>query len=428
MKTYAMWEKEQKKMDIPIIENNPCTVYLKPGDEIDMHMLLGYYRWNFAGSLNDQRFRCTDPYLGINRIINGTNDLGEMTARIAGCLAYFLRIDPLDGRSCVFQSVSDEERIPNPSDCFKPESNAFETFRLVMDKNGGVERVFYLGLCFRDEAEPGYSHAQLDALQKSWQERKKLKDQYLENMFGAHKTDWNALEFNQLQEAYGYQYRWCAEQLDQWLYNPQVSREEFIRKGTELAAAYRAGSCPSRKVWEQMKFEQYLEIRDGIPENAKNKLFAIVDYDTVWPENLPPRTAVVQQYEPAWGLQYAQELSAIPTELMDRVFRLALCACTTEDEDMDNSAERTCFGQATALAEFIYTAWEDGWHICFCSHECQSPDESCERAWFHCVAAMIEHFYHAGVLMYAQHHAAPNQIIFCKLLSALEQVRQRRLA
>lgn len=427
MKTYAMWEKEQKKADISMGENNPCTVYLKPGDETDMRMLLGYYRWNFAGNLNGRRFRCADSYLGIHRIIDGTNDLCQMTARIEGCLAHFLRIDPLDGRSCVFQSEIDDGGIPNLSDRFNPETNAFETFRLVMDKNGGVERVFYLGLCFRDEAEPRYSHAQRDALQKSWQERKKLKEQYLEEMFGARKIDWNALEFNQLQDACGHQYLWCAEQLDQWLYDPQVSQEAFIRKGTELAA-YHAGICPSRKMWEQMKFKQYLEIKDGIPESAKTKLFAIVDDYNVWPEGLPPRTAVVQQYEPAWGLQYAQELSAIPPGLVDRVFRLALCTCPTEDGDMDDSAERTCFGQATALAEFIYTAWEDGWHICFCSHECQTRDERCERAWFHCVAAIIEHFYHSGVLMYAQHNAAPNQIIFCKLLSALEQVRQRRLA
>lgn len=428
MKTYAMWEEERKRLNLSIEECNPCTVYLEPGDETDLRMALGYYLWNFDGRLNDRRFRCADPYLGISRIIDGTNDLCEMTARIEGCLAHFLRIDPLGGRACVFQWESAEGKIPNPSDRYNPESDAFETFRLAMDQNGGVAQVFYLGLCFRAETEPGYAHAQCDALQKNWQERHKLKKQYMEEMFGPCKIKWDALDFQQLRETYGDQYWWCAEQLDQWLYDPRVSRDEFIRKGTALAAAYRAGTGPSREACAQKWFELYQQITDGVPENAKTRLFAVVDAHSVWPTDLPPRTAVVQQYEPAWGLRYAQALSTPPPGLAGRVFRLALRACPAEDGDMDASAARTCFGQAVALAEFIYAAWADGWNLCFCSHEDPAQDRNDESAWFHCVAAIIEHFYGTGVLLYARHNAAPNQTVLCKLLSALAQVRQRRLS
>ena len=74
----------------------------------------------------------------------------------------------------------------------------------------------------------------------------------------------------------------------------------------------------------------------------------------------------------------------------------------------------TYFPEADALAEFIYSAKTDGYNIiCQCEYgESRSSG---------CAAAILEHFYKNGISVFADYRYYPNQVVYHKVLEALEK-------
>ena len=73
----------------------------------------------------------------------------------------------------------------------------------------------------------------------------------------------------------------------------------------------------------------------------------------------------------------------------------------------------TCFPEAEALAEFIYSAKEDGYDI---SCQCEYGESRSSG----CAAAIMEHFYKNGISVFADYRYYPNQVVYHKVFDALE--------
>lgn len=94
--------------------------------------------------------------------------------------------------------------------------------------------------------------------------------------------------------------------------------------------------------------------------------------------------------------------------------------------DLDPSALKafgytmdTYFEQAPDLAEFIYKARSRGYDIiCQCEYG-QSRSAGC-------AAAILEHFSKKGIRVFASYSYYPNQLIFNKLLQALDKYKKAR--
>lgn len=72
----------------------------------------------------------------------------------------------------------------------------------------------------------------------------------------------------------------------------------------------------------------------------------------------------------------------------------------------------TYLADANDLAEFIFSAWEDGLDIiCQCDYG-QSRSAAC-------AAAILEFFERTGVSIFADYRYYPNQLVFNKILEAL---------
>ncbi len=100
----------------------------------------------------------------------------------------------------------------------------------------------------------------------------------------------------------------------------------------------------------------------------------------------------------------------------DRVFSVAL-----HDRDPSALADvdltvETFFPEVDALAAFIYAAWADGVDIiCQCEYG-QSRSAGC-------AAAILQHFGRRGVDIFADYRYYPNQLVYHKVLDALDKYR-----
>ncbi len=74
----------------------------------------------------------------------------------------------------------------------------------------------------------------------------------------------------------------------------------------------------------------------------------------------------------------------------------------------------TYFTEVTELAKYIYEAKEKGLDIiCQCEYG-QSRSAAC-------ASAILEHFYKSGITIFADYRYYPNQLVFNKLLTALNK-------
>ena len=76
----------------------------------------------------------------------------------------------------------------------------------------------------------------------------------------------------------------------------------------------------------------------------------------------------------------------------------------------------TYFTEVTELAKYIYKAKEKSLDIiCQCEYG-QSRSAAC-------ASAILEHFYKSGITIFADYRYYPNQLVFNKLLTALNEVK-----
>ncbi len=79
----------------------------------------------------------------------------------------------------------------------------------------------------------------------------------------------------------------------------------------------------------------------------------------------------------------------------------------------------TYFPEAVELARYIYNAKEQGFDIiCQCEYG-QSRSAAC-------ASAILEHFYKSGITIFADYRYYPNQLVFNKVLMALNEVKETR--
>ncbi len=79
----------------------------------------------------------------------------------------------------------------------------------------------------------------------------------------------------------------------------------------------------------------------------------------------------------------------------------------------------TYFPEADNLAEFIYSAYNEGVDIiCQCEYG-QSRSAAC-------ASAILEHFYHNGISVFADYRYYPNQLVFHKVFDALNSLQNAK--
>lgn len=77
----------------------------------------------------------------------------------------------------------------------------------------------------------------------------------------------------------------------------------------------------------------------------------------------------------------------------------------------------TYFPEADDLAEFIYSAYNEGLDII-----CQ-----CEYGQSRSAAAILEHFYHNGISVFVDYRYYPNQLVFHKVFDALNNLKNIKI-
>lgn len=128
--------------------------------------------------------------------------------------------------------------------------------------------------------------------------------------------------------------------------------------------------------------------------------------------DFPKNVAVISFYDPPSGDSNPPVDYSAKTK---RVF-----AVPVHDIDLSVLSEfhltyDTYFPEADKLAEFIYEAKSEGLDIiCQCEYgESRSSG---------CAAAIAEHFYRNGISIFADYRYYPNQVIYHKVLDALERL------
>lgn len=129
--------------------------------------------------------------------------------------------------------------------------------------------------------------------------------------------------------------------------------------------------------------------------------------------DFPDNVAVISFYDPK--SKYAVYDTPVDySSVTDRVFYVCIPDLDiTALEDVGLTFD-TYFTEADNLAEFIYNAKNEGLDIiCQCDYgESRSAG---------CAAAILEHFYKTGISIFADYKYYPNQVVFNKMLEALEK-------
>ena len=130
-------------------------------------------------------------------------------------------------------------------------------------------------------------------------------------------------------------------------------------------------------------------------------------------DKFPDNTAVISFYDPA--------IKRIDNDY-SRVDYCGACDdvfyCEVDDLDLDYLPEKgytydSFFPEAVELGEYINKAFCDGKNIvCQCEYG-QSRSAGC-------AAAILEHFYHRGIDIFADYKYYPNQVVYHKIIDALE--------
>ena len=132
----------------------------------------------------------------------------------------------------------------------------------------------------------------------------------------------------------------------------------------------------------------------------------------------PGHTAVISFYDPETSYHRGKDYQPVDySGKAERLFQVPI-----HDIDLSVLPEfgltyDTYFPEADELAEFIYSAKSDGLNIlCQCEYgESRSSG---------CAAAILEHFYKTGITIFADYRYYPNQVVYHKVLEALEKYKK----
>ena len=145
---------------------------------------------------------------------------------------------------------------------------------------------------------------------------------------------------------------------------------------------------------------------------SREKIEKIIDTD------FPKNTAVISFYDPK-GIR-SDNLTPIDYKnKTEMIYQVALYDIDFEYLYKYNLTYDTYLPEAKEIAEFIYKAKEKGFDIiCQCQYG-QSRSSGC-------AAAILEHFEKNGISIFANYNYYPNQVVFNKMLKALDEAKDER--
>lgn len=131
-------------------------------------------------------------------------------------------------------------------------------------------------------------------------------------------------------------------------------------------------------------------------------------------EGFPDNVAIISFYDPPTCRGADKNYQPVDySSKTDRVFQVAVHDIDISILEAYHLTYETYFPEADELAKFIYAAKADGLNIiCQCEYG-QSRSAGC-------AAAILEHFYKTGISVFADYKYYPNQMIFHKVLDALD--------
>lgn len=154
----------------------------------------------------------------------------------------------------------------------------------------------------------------------------------------------------------------------------------------------------------------------------KISIFSRKEVEKLIQSGFPKKTAVISFYDPETS--YHRNSDYKPVDYGGRAERIL--QIPLHDIDLSVLPEfgltyDTYFPEADRLAEFIYSAKEDGFDIlCQCEYgESRSSG---------CAAAILEHFYKKGITIFADYRYYPNQVVYHKVFDALEKYKEKMMA
>lgn len=145
---------------------------------------------------------------------------------------------------------------------------------------------------------------------------------------------------------------------------------------------------------------------------SREKIEKIIDTD------FPKNTAVISFYDPK-GIRSDNLTPVDYKNKAEMIYQVALYDIDFSYLYKYNLTYDTYLPEAKEIAEFIYKAKEKGFDIiCQCQYG-QSRSAGC-------AAAILEHFEKNGISIFADYNYYPNQVVFNKMLKALDEVNEER--
>lgn len=145
---------------------------------------------------------------------------------------------------------------------------------------------------------------------------------------------------------------------------------------------------------------------------SREKIEKIIDTD------FPKNTAVISFYDPK-GIRSDNLTPVDYKNKAEMIYQVALYDIDFSYLYKYNLTYDTYLPEAKEIAEFIYKAKEKGFDIiCQCQYG-QSRSAGC-------AAAILEHFEKNGISIFADYRYYPNQVVFNKMLKALDEVKEER--
>lgn len=134
--------------------------------------------------------------------------------------------------------------------------------------------------------------------------------------------------------------------------------------------------------------------------------------------DFPKNTAVISFYDPK-GIRSDNLIPVDYKNKAEMIYQVAVYDIDIECLEDYGLTFDTYLPEAKEIAEFIYKAKEKGFDIiCQCQYG-QSRSAGC-------AAAILEHFEKNGISIFADYRYYPNQVVFNKMLKALDEVKEER--
>ena len=145
---------------------------------------------------------------------------------------------------------------------------------------------------------------------------------------------------------------------------------------------------------------------------SREKIEKIIDTD------FPKNTAVISFYDPK-GIRSDNLTPVDYKNKAEMVYQVAVYDIDIECLEDYGLTFDTYLPEAKEIAKFIYKAKEKGFDIiCQCQYG-QSRSAGC-------AAAILEHFEKNGISIFANYNYYPNQVVFNKMLKALDEEKNER--